>query len=91
MQSDPTKVGISSQESSSASSLTEKEWSSIAAHLPQSTMRQLAVGSTTPESQADPQAKKEVISRDAIVRKLKELEYHSLAAACETGWLLLGN
>ena len=62
-------------------SLSDKEWSTIAAYLPQSAMKQLA----------DPKSKvsqRVIISREEAVRKLMELEYHSLAVALEIGWLL---
>ena len=67
-------------------SLTDFEWSSIAAYLPQSTMK-LLVSSTDPKSKAtgSPDG---TSSRETVIHKLRELEYHSLAVALEIGWFL---
>ena len=62
-------------------SLSDKEWSMIAAYLPQSVMKKLG--------ESDPKGKmlhKEAVSREAAIRKLMELEYRSLAVALEIGW-----
>ena len=77
----PTALTHLSTSQESHSSLSDKEWSTIAAYLPQSAMKQLA----------DPKSKvsqRVVISREEALRKLMELEYHSLAVALEIGWLL---
>ena len=74
-----SKLSVSQE---SSPSLSDKEWSMIAAHLPRSVMKQLA----DPKSKA---VQWEVrISREAAVRKLRELEYHGLAVALEIGWFL---
>ena len=63
-------------------SLSDKEWSTIAAYLPQSVMKKLA--------ESDPKGKVlhtgEAVSRKVAIRKLMELEYCSLAVALEIGW-----
>ena len=77
----PTALTHLSTSQESHSSLSDKEWSTIAAYLPQSTMKQLV----------DPKSKvsqRVVISREEALRKLMELEYYSLAVALEIGWLL---
>ena len=72
-----SKLSVSQE---SSPSLSDKEWSTIAAYTPQSVMKQLA----DPKSKA---LQREVrISREAAIRKLRELEYHSLAVALEIGW-----
>ena len=63
-------------------SLSDKEWSTIAAYLPQSVMKKLA--------ESDPKGKVlhtgEAVSREAAICKLMELGYRSLAVALEIGW-----
>ena len=62
-------------------SLSDKEWSTIAAYLPQSVMKKLA--------ESEPKGKvlnREAVSRKVAIRKLMELEYCSLAVALEIGW-----
>lgn len=72
---------LSTSQAESSLSLSDIEWSTIAAYLPQSTMKQLV----------DPKTKvqhREAISREAAIRKLWELEYRSLAVALEIGCFL---
>ena len=77
-------VAATADQESLQPSLSDKEWSTIAAYLPQSVMKKLA--------ESDPNFKGKVlhtgeaVSRKVAIRKLMELEYRSLAVALEIGW-----
>ena len=75
-------VAATADQESLQPSLSDKEWSTIAAYLPQSVLKKLA--------ESDPKGKVlhtgEAVSRKVAIRKLMELEYCSLAVALEIGW-----
>ena len=76
-----TATAAATSDQESHLSLSDNEWSTIAAYLPRSVMKKLA--------ESDPKGKvlhREAVSREAAIRKLIELEYRSLAVALEIGW-----
>ena len=71
-----------------SSTLSFHELSSVAAHVPESTFRQLAQTLTSASLPSKSVTRSsllaaDVIAKDMLVHKLKELGYHNLAVALE--------